>query len=86
MSYTLLFRKQSIKQVSRLAKTDQKRLIVAFGKLGENPLDRTLDVKKLKGTKSSFRLRVGDVRAIFELDTKRKEIFVWEVGYRGDIY
>jgi mRNA interferase RelE/StbE len=42
------------------------------------------DVKKLKGSKKEYRLRVGSHRVLFELDGKR--IVVYRLGQRKDIY
>jgi mRNA interferase RelE/StbE len=42
------------------------------------------DVKKLKGSKNDYRLRVGTYRVLFEVEGKR--IVVYTVGQRKDIY
>jgi mRNA interferase RelE/StbE len=42
------------------------------------------DVKKLKGSKNEYRLRVGDQRVLFELVGRR--ILVYTLGQRKDIY
>jgi len=42
------------------------------------------DVKKLKGSRNEYRLRVGDYRVLFELVGKR--IIVYAVGPRKDVY
>ena len=42
------------------------------------------DLKKLKGSKNEYRLRVGNYRVLFELESKR--IVVYTVGPRKDIY
>ena len=42
------------------------------------------DVKKLKGSKNEYRLRVGNHRVLFELVGKR--IVVYTLGARKDIY
>jgi mRNA interferase RelE/StbE len=42
------------------------------------------DVKKLRGSKNEYRLRVGNYRVLFELAGKR--IVVYTVGQRKDIY
>jgi mRNA interferase RelE/StbE len=42
------------------------------------------DVKKLKGSKNEYRLRVGNHRVLFELAGKR--IVVYTLGQRKDIY
>jgi len=46
--------------------------------------DLSGDVKKLKGSKNEYRLRVGDHRVLFELIGKR--IVVYTLGPRKDIY
>ena len=42
------------------------------------------DLKKLKGSKNEYRLRVGNYRVLFELEGKR--IVVYAIGPRKDIY
>lgn len=42
------------------------------------------DVKKLKGSKNEYRLRVGEHRVLFELAGRR--IVVYKLGKRKDIY
>ena len=42
------------------------------------------DVKKLKGSRNEYRLRVGEYRVLFELVGRR--IVVYTLGQRKDIY
>jgi len=42
------------------------------------------DVKKLKGSKNEYRLRVGDYRVLFELEGPA--VMVYAAGRRKDIY
>lgn len=42
------------------------------------------DVKKLKGSRNEYRLRVGNYRMLFEL--VGKQIVVYTLGQRKDIY
>jgi mRNA interferase RelE/StbE len=42
------------------------------------------DVKKLKGSRNEYRLRMGDHRALFELEGRTVTVYV--VGNRKDIY
>ena len=41
-------------------------------------------VKKLKGSRNEYRLRVGDYRVLFELEGRT--VTVYAVGNRKDIY
>jgi mRNA interferase RelE/StbE len=42
------------------------------------------DVKKLKGSRNQYRLRVGNYRVLFELEADT--ITVYDLGHRKDIY
>ena len=47
------------------------------------------DVKKLSGTDSKFRLRVGDYRILFEIVPETEELTLVDItdaGNRGQIY
>jgi mRNA-degrading endonuclease RelE of RelBE toxin-antitoxin system len=46
--------------------------------------DLSGNVKKLKGFRNLYRLRIGNHRALFELEGER--ITVYRVGLRKDIY
>ena len=46
--------------------------------------DFTGDLKKLKGSKNEYRLRVGNYRVLFQLEGKR--LVAYTVGPRKDIY
>lgn len=46
--------------------------------------DLTGNVKKLRGSRHEYRLRVGDHRALFELEGQT--VTVYAVGKRKDIY
>ena len=46
--------------------------------------DLSGNVKKLKGSRNEYRLRIGDYRALFELEGHT--VTVYAVGNRKDIY
>ena len=46
----------------------------------------SVDVKKLANTKRSYRLRVGGIRVIFEVDLKDNALYVHEIDFWGNIY
>jgi len=61
----------------RLAQDSQARLRDAIDSLPAG------DVKKLKGRRKEFRLRVGDFRVVFTVDFKATEIVILEIFRRG---
>lgn len=46
--------------------------------------DLSGDVQKLKGSRNEYRLRVGNYRALFELEGRTATVY--DVGDRKDIY
>lgn len=44
------------------------------------------DVKKLKGVKNTYRLRIGGYRIIYMVDFKKSKIFVLAVSQRKKAY
>lgn len=86
MIYQVLTHRQAKRALKRIHPHDRKRLLKAFSRLKREPFSKKLDIRKLARTKNSFRIRVGDLRAIYEIDKKKKVIYIWEVGYRGSVY
>ena len=58
-----------------------------FAALEAYAADQTAgDVVKLQGTVSTYRLRVGDWRAIFDIDEAAGTMTVTRVAHRRDVY
>ena len=83
--YEILFTKKAEKELGKLAYTDSQRLIQKLQKLSY-PFVSNFDIVKMGGYEVFYRLRVGKVRAIFELDHKNKEIWIRKIKYRGSAY
>lgn len=84
--YRLLFHPKAVKKLRKLHPIDRDRILAKLKLFSKETRTKNLDVKKLVNTQRSFRIRSGDVRAIFELDEKKKTVYVWDVDYRGSIY
>jgi mRNA-degrading endonuclease RelE of RelBE toxin-antitoxin system len=39
-----------------------------------------------RGAEVSYRIRVGDYRVVYQVDTKKKLIIIYHVRHRKDIY
>lgn len=62
----------------------QRAIQSKIGLLAENPQHPELDIKKMKGEKGYFRLRVGTYRILFTEDGVILDIR--DIGPRGSIY
>lgn len=85
--YQLTFGKQFLKSAEKLDKKLKSKLKISLDILLQNPFDSRLHSKPLAGKLSGYySFRLGrDHRVIFKLISK-KEIQIFEVGNRKDIY
>ncbi len=73
------YTKQAVKQISKLDKPTKKRIKEGIEKI---PMG---DIKRLQGvTPVTFRLRVGDLRVLFEMTTEK--VIIRSVLPRGEAY
>lgn len=84
--FKILFHPKALKQLKKLPKRDQEKIIKAIYKLKKNPFSPKLDTRRFYRTIKSYRIRTGDLRAIYELDKKKKEVYIRYLGYRGQVY
>jgi mRNA interferase RelE/StbE len=61
-----------------------RRVISHINVLSQNP--RPPGCHKITGSKSDWRIRIGDYRVIYEIDDKAKIVRVMRVGHRREIY
>ncbi len=78
--YTIEILKNVEKFIRKQNKDTQKRIISAIYSLPNG------DVKKLKGFDNYYRMRIGDIRIIFEKEDRNLKIVVIDIGNRGQIY
>lgn len=73
------YTKQAVKQISRFDKSTKKRLKEAIERIPQG------DIKRLQGvTPTTFRLRVGDLRVLFEMTSQK--IIIRNILPRGEAY
>ena len=84
-AYKLLIKPSAGKELSRLgSKPDRQRIIQKIGELAANP--RPLGSEKLAGYDDRFRFRQGNFRVIYFIEDRRKEVTVFRVGDRKEVY
>lgn len=84
-TYKIKFTKKALKFLAKQDKNTKERIIEALQELSFEPY-MNKNVKALKGYFNTFRLRVGDIRVIYELYGNELVISVIDIGYRGDVY
>lgn len=79
--YSLIISPRAEKHFAKLPKKLQQKIFINLTELKKDPF-QMLDIKKLIGTKRSYRLRVGELRVLYEMDSKNKTIFVADIDFR----
>ena len=82
--YEIAWFKSAEKQLSKLSKIDQLKIIESIDALRTNPA--SLDLKKMTGFKHLYRLRVGNYRIILQVKKSKKLTVVSYIGHRKDVY
>jgi len=82
MSYEIIFTDTSRKQLKKLEKEIQERIIKALERIRIRP---EVHVKKLVGD-PGYRLRVGEYRIILDIFKDKLIILVIKIGHRKNIY
>jgi len=84
------FKKSAQKFLESRTHKEQLRLLSKIQKLPQGD-----HIRKMEGYESRFRLRIGDVRVIYEMYSEAQKdgepkmvlvILILEIGSRGDIY
>jgi mRNA interferase RelE/StbE len=82
MTYQIFFTDKAKKQLEKLKKVDQERIIASLQRIRIRP---EAYITKLVGD-PGYKLRVGDYRVILEIEKEKLIILVLMIGHRKNIY
>lgn len=82
--YKIVWKNSANKELKRLPKDVIEKILLAVEKLSIdlNPIGS----KKIAGSISTYRIRIGDYRVVYSSNNKYLVIEVVRVGHRKDIY
>ena len=83
--YLVQFRKEALRFLERQDEKTAGRILEKIKELAKDPYAPNNNVKKLTG-RDGYRLRIGNIRAIYDIYDKVLVIDVLEIGFRGAIY
>ena len=83
--FEIILSKQSAKYYKKLSIDEARRLDRAFLLLEKDPLGSG-DIQLLSVKPKRYRFRVGGLRIIYQIDTKKKLVLVSTILPRGQIY
>ncbi|MDN5696618.1 MAG: type II toxin-antitoxin system RelE/ParE family toxin [Rubrobacter sp.] len=83
MAYSLYVRSRADRELGKLPREAQDRLDAAIDALADNP--KPSASIKLQG-REGHRLRVGDYRVLYLVDETHREVTVYRVAHRREVY
>ena len=83
--YRLLIKSSAAKELEAVAtKADRQRIIKRMQALAVTPRPQGAD--KLAGYTDRYRVRQGSYRIVYLIDDGRREVTIFKVGHRKDVY
>lgn len=82
MVFTVLLHPKAAKELEKIENATKARIVKRLRDLKDNP-ER---VGKILKHSNFWSLRVGDYRAIYEIDRTRRQVIVLFIGHRKKVY
>lgn len=86
MAYKVLYSPQAEKYLARLTSSKAASILKRVIYVTSDPFKTDNNIVRLSGTVSSYRLRIGDIRVVYELNAKSKIMYVVKIAPRGSVY
>lgn len=83
MKYKVRIEKKVVRELKRIPRGMLKRISEKLLVLEENP--RPFGIKKLTGVEG-YRLVMGDYRILFTIDDRSKEVNIYRLKHRKEVY
>ena len=82
--YDVLLERTAERDLKSLPTAILDRILPRIKALADNP--RPTGCHKLAGSKSDWRIRLSDYRAVYEIDDARKQVKIFRVRHRREVY
>jgi mRNA interferase RelE/StbE len=83
--YKILLKSSAAKEIEAVgSKEDRRRIVEKIAGLAVNP--RSQKTEKLAGYDDRYRIRQGQYRIVYLIDDSRREVTIFKVGHRKDVY
>ncbi|MEX2722199.1 MAG: type II toxin-antitoxin system RelE/ParE family toxin [Candidatus Wukongarchaeota archaeon] len=83
-SYKVLWKKSAERDLRNIDLQQIPRIIKAVESLEDDPFPP--QSRKLRGSKQTYRIRVGDYRIIYQADIKAKVVIIYHIRHRKVTY
>lgn len=85
-AYEIVFKKSAAKELLSLPLKIQQKILDAVQLISLNPYTELLQIKKMKGADSLYRVRIQDYRIIYLIENKIIKVTIIKIGHRKEVY
>lgn len=82
--HRVLLKPSAAKDLEKMERPLQRRIIAKLDDLSRSP--RGTDTRKLAGEEELYRVRVGDVRIIYQIQDRELIVLVVRIARRDEVY
>jgi mRNA interferase RelE/StbE len=83
-SFEVLWKRSAEHDIRKIDHQYIPQILKAVEGLAKNPFP--VKCRKLKGSGSSYRIRIGNYRVIYQVNTRNNQVIVYHVRHRRDAY
>ena len=87
MEFRVLLHPKASDYLTHLAPSYERKIMQLLRLLKKDPVpSRSFDVKKIVGKESTYRVRIGKYRIIYDIDFDSKAVYVTTIDLRKSAY
>ncbi len=85
--YKIVLRSKAEKfLLNKLEKNTQSKISSKIDLLAQDPFAPNTNLVKLSGMEHGYRLRIGNIRIVYEISTSPQTIIIWKIDWRASAY
>jgi len=84
ISYNIRWKSSARKEIKKLPKDIILKIVDTVEKLAENPF--STDSRKIVGAQRTYRIRVGNYRIVYSVESDNLVILIIRIRHRKDVY
>jgi mRNA interferase RelE/StbE len=85
--FAVNIKKKALRNLQKLDKKQKQRIATVIMILKKDPIPfRRADVCKLRGYESTYRIRIGDLRLVYQVSWNERMVLIHYIGSRERAY
>jgi mRNA interferase RelE/StbE len=84
VSYEVQWKHSAEHDLHKIDRKQIHKIVKAVEDLAENPFPPKS--RKIRGAESLYRIRIGDYRVIYQVDTETRIVIIYYVRHRKEVY